>query len=498
MVSIGMEKIKLIFETGLLQQIINIYIKMEQKKETTFKESVDLMYDRAVKTLNLPIGLAEQIRTCNAVYQVRFGVKLKGEYKIFVGWRAVHSEHILPVKGGIRFAEIANQEEVEALAALMTYKCAIVNVPFGGSKGALKINPNEYDEEDLEKITRRFAHELIKKDLVNPNLNVPAPDMGTGEREMAWISDTFQNLYPNQINGMGCVTGKPVHNGGIRGRTEATGRGVQFGIREFFRHPEDLKLAQIEGGLDSKKIIVQGLGNVGWHAAKFLSEEDGAKIIGIIERDGAIYSEKGLDVNDVLNYIKENGGVKNFPNSSFTESGQELLEKECDILIPAAIEGVINSSNAARIKAPLIAEAANGPVTFEADSILRKKGIVILPDAFLNAGGVTVSYFEWIKNLARIRFGRLERRHEEMKGKLIVETLETMLNTKVPNDLKNKLIEGADELDLVRSGLDDSMRDAYKNIRETYYSMNNVDDFRTASYVVAIKTIAKGYESMNL
>ena len=471
---------------------------MEQKKETTFKESVDLMYDRAVETLNLPIGLAEQIRTCNAVYQVRFGVKLKGEYKIFVGWRAVHSEHILPVKGGIRFAEIANQEEVEALAALMTYKCAIVNVPFGGSKGALKINPNDYDEEDLEKITRRFAHELIKKDLVNPNLNVPAPDMGTGEREMAWISDTFQNLYPNQINGMGCVTGKPVHNGGIRGRTEATGRGVQFGIREFFRHPEDLKLAQIDGGLEGKNIIVQGLGNVGWHAAKFLSEEDGAKIIGIIERDGAIYSEKGLDVNDVLNYIKENGGVKNFPNSSFTENGQEMLEKECDILIPAAIEGVINSSNAARIKAPLIAEAANGPVTFEADSILRKKGIVILPDAFLNAGGVTVSYFEWIKNLARIRFGRLERRHEEMKGKLIVETLETMLKAKVPNDLKNKLIEGADELDLVRSGLDDSMRDAYKNIRETFYSMNNVDDFRTASYVVAIKTIAKGYESMNL
>ena len=471
---------------------------MEQKKETTFKESVDLMYDRAVETLNLPIGLAEQIRTCNAVYQVRFGVKLKGEYKIFVGWRAVHSEHILPVKGGIRFAEIANQEEVEALAALMTYKCAIVNVPFGGSKGALKINPNDYDEEDLEKITRRFAHELIKKDLVNPNLNVPAPDMGTGEREMAWISDTFQNLYPNQINGMGCVTGKPVHNGGIRGRTEATGRGVQFGIREFFRHPEDLKLAQIDGGLDSKKIIVQGLGNVGWHAAKFLSEEDGAKIIGIIERDGAIYSEKGLDVNDVLSYIKENGGVKNFPNSSFIENGQDMLEKECDILIPAAIEGVINSSNAARIKAPLIAEAANGPVTFEADSILRKKGKVILPDAFLNAGGVTVSYFEWIKNLARIRFGRLERRHEEMKGKLIVETLETMLKAKVPDDLKNKLIEGADELDLVRSGLDDSMRDAYKNIRETYYSMNNVDDFRTASYVVAIKTIAKGYESMNL
>ena len=471
---------------------------MKQKQETSFKKSVDLMFDRAVDTLDLPVGLAEQIRTCNAVYQVRFGVKLKGEYKIFVGWRAVHSEHVLPVKGGIRFAEISNQEEVEALAALMTYKCAIVNVPFGGSKGALKIKPKDYDEEDLEKITRRFAHELIKKDLVHPNLNVPAPDMGTGEREMAWISDTFQNLYPNQINGMGCVTGKPVHKGGIRGRTEATGRGVQFGIREFFRHPEDLKLAKIDGKIEGKKIIVQGLGNVGWHAAKFLSEEDGAKIIGIIERDGAIYSEKGFDVNDVLNHIKTNGGVKNFPNSSFTENGSELLEKECDILIPAAIEGVINTNNAEKIKALLIAEAANGPVTFEADSILRKKGIVILPDAFLNAGGVTVSYFEWIKNLARIRFGRLERRHEEMKGKLLVETLESMLKMKVPVDLKNRLIEGADELDLVRSGLDDSMRDAYRNIRETYYSMKNVDDFRTAAFVVAIKTIAKGYESMNL
>ncbi len=441
-----------------------------------FLNSIEINFKKAAQYIQkidgseiLSEDLSNQIMMANATYVVRFGVRLRGTVHTFVGYRSVHSDHFEPVKGGIRYDLAVNQEEVEALAALMTYKCAIVNVPFGGSKGALKINPNDYDEEDLEKITRRFAHELIKKDLVNPNLNVPAPDMGTGEREMAWISDTFQNLYPNQINGMGCVTGKPVHNGGIRGRTEATGRGVQFGIREFFRHPEDLKLAQIEGGLDSKKIIVQGLGNVGWHAAKFLSEEDGAKIIGIIERDGAIYSEKGLDVNDVLNYIKENGGVKNFPNSSFTESGQELLEKECDILIPAAIEGVINSSNAARIKAPLIAEAANGPVTFEADSILRKKGIVILPDAFLNAGGVTVSYFEWIKNLARIRFGRLERRHEEMKGKLIVETLETMLNAKVPNDLKNKLIEGADELDLVRSGLDDSMRDAYKNIRETYY-----------------------------
>ena len=471
---------------------------MINNNEVSFRESVDLMFDRAAATLDLPVGLADQIRTCNAVYQVRFGVKLRGKYEIFVGWRAVHSEHILPVKGGIRFAAIANQGEVEALASLMTYKCAIVNIPFGGSKGALKINPKDYSEEELEKITRRFAQELIKKDFINPNLNVPAPDMGTGEREMAWISNTYQNLYPNQINGLGCVTGKPVHKGGIRGRTEATGRGVQYGIREFFRHSDDLKLANLEGEIEDKRIIVQGLGNVGWHATKFLSQEDGAKVIAIIERDGAIYSEKGLNVDDVLDYIKSNGGVKNFPGAIFNENGSEFLEADCDILIPAALEGVINTSNADRIKAPLIAEAANGPVTFSANSILLEKGKVIIPDAYLNAGGVTVSYFEWIKNLARIRFGRLERRHEEKKGKLIVETLEKMIQTKVPEDLKKKLVEGADELDLVRSGLDDTMRDSYKKIREIFYSKDNVKDLRTAAFVVAIETIARSYESMEL
>ena len=471
---------------------------MKKDSEVSFRQSVDLMFDRASATLDLPIGLAQQIRTCNAVYQVRFGVKLRRRYEVFTGWRAVHSEHILPVKGGIRYASIANQEEVEALASLMTYKCAIVNIPFGGSKGALKINPHDYSEEELEKITRRFTQELVKKDLINPNLNVPAPDMGTGEREMAWISNTYQNLFPNQINGQGCVTGKPVHLGGINGRKEATGRGVQYGLREFFRHAEDVKLAGLEGGIEGKRIIVQGLGNVGWHAAKFLSQEDGAKITAIIESDGAIHAESGLNVDDVVDHIKANGGVKGFPSAEYTEKGSVILEADCDILIPAAIEGVIDRNNAERIKAPLIAEAANGPVTYSADSILREKGTMIIPDAFLNAGGVTVSYFEWIKNLAKIRFGRLERRHEEMKGKLIVETLEKMLKTKVPEDLRSRLVKGADELDLVRSGLDDTMRNAYNTIREVFYSRDGVNDFRTASFVVAIETIARNYESMAL
>ena len=471
---------------------------MNPSNELTFRESVDRMFDRAIDTMSLPPGLADQIRSCNSCYQLKFGVKLDDRYEVFTGWRAVHSEHILPVKGGIRYADFANQDEVEALAALMTYKCAIVFIPFGGSKGALKINPRNYSEHELEKITRRFTQELAKRDLVHPSLNVPAPDMGTGEREMGWISDTYQNLYPEQVSGMGCVTGKPVHLGGISGRTEATGRGVQFGLREFFRHPEDVARAKLEGTLEGKRIVIQGLGNVGYHAAKFLSAEDGAKIVTIIERDGAISSLDGFDIEAVKQHVNENRGVKGFPGAEYTEDGSALLEADCDILIPAALEGVINKGNAANIKAPLIAEAANGPVTFAADEILREKGTVIIPDAYMNAGGVTVSYFEWVKNLARIRFGYLERRHEERRGQLIIDALEKMLNTSVPQEIRDQLTTGADELALVRSGLDDTMRNAYNEIRNIFNSRDNVVDLRTAAFVLAIERIAKKYESMGL
>ena len=471
---------------------------MSNHPELSFRQSVDRMVDRAIATMDLPLGLAEQIRSCNSVYQVQFGVKLGDQYEVFTGWRAVHSEHILPVKGGIRYADFANQDEVEALAALMSYKCSIVMIPFGGSKGALKLDPRQYSEKDLEKITRRFAQELAKRDLIHPSLNVPAPDMGTGEREMGWISDTYQSLFPEQANGMGCVTGKPVHLGGIVGRVEATGRGVQFGLREFFRHPEDVSRAGLEGSLEGKRIVVQGLGNVGYHAAKFLSGEDGATITTIIERDGAIHSANGLDVEAVKTHIAEHHGVKGFPGSDYTADGASLLEADCDILIPAAMEAVINHANAARVQSLLIAEAANGPVTYAADQILREKGTVIIPDAYLNAGGVTVSYFEWVKNLARIRFGYLERRNEERRGQIIVEALEKMLNTTVPAEIRDQLTTGSDELALVRSGLDDTMRNAYNNIRDIFNARDNVVDLRTAAFVCGIERIAKRYESMGI
>ncbi len=471
---------------------------MDPSKELSFRESVDQMFNRAAGTLKLPPGLAEKIKVCNAVCQVKFGVELRGGYQVITGWRAVHSEHRLPVKGGIRYASFAAQDEVEALAALMSYKCAIVDVPFGGAKGALCIRPKDYTEAELEHITRRFTQELAKRNFLSPSLNVPAPDMGTGEREMAWMADEYKRLFPNDINGDACVTGKPVQAGGVRGRTEATGRGVQYGLREFFRHPEDVRAAGLTDGLAGKRMIVQGLGNVGYHAAKFLSEEDGVRVIAVIERDGAICSEAGLCIESVNEHKLRTSGVKGFLDATFVENGASVLEAECDILLPAAMEGQITRENAARIRASLIAEAANGPVTFDADEILRGRGKVIIPDIYLNAGGVTVSYFEWIKNLSHIRFGRMDRRYQEARGIALIEAIEEGTGRKVSDTLRQRLVQGADELALVRSGLDDSMREAYTGIREIWRSRDAVQDLRTAAFVLAIEKIAACYRNMDL
>ncbi|WP_340303326.1 Glu/Leu/Phe/Val family dehydrogenase [Roseobacter sp. HKCCD7870] len=471
--------------------------------EPSFRQSVELMFNRAAALMDLSPGLEEKIRVCNSTYVVRFGVKLRGEIKTFTGYRSVHSEHMEPVKGGIRYAPNVNQDEVEALASLMTFKCALVEAPFGGSKGGLCIDPREWDADELDRITRRFAYELIKRDLINPSQNVPAPDMGTGEREMAVIADQYARMNTTDINAKACVTGKPIHAGGIQGRIEATGRGVQYGLREFFRHPEDVKAANLSGDLEGKRIIVQGLGNVGYHAALFLRDEDGAKITHVIERDGAVHNDQGLDIEALRAQIVATGGVRDFKGGTFIENGASALEAECDILIPAALEGVINLSNAARIKAPLIIEAANGPITAGADDVLREKSVVIIPDLYANAGGVTVSYFEWVKNLSHIRFGRMQRRQEESRHELIVNELErlsrdTGIGWTLSPDFKQKYLRGAGELELVRSGLDDTMRTAYQAMREVWHDRHDVPDLRMAGFLVSIARVAASYRAKGL
>lgn len=464
----------------------------------SFRESVDHMVQHAMSILNLDSGLCDVIRTCNAVIQVRFPVKLHGKIHTFKGWRATHSTHRLPVKGGIRYAPYADQDEVEALAALMSYKCALVDVPFGGSKGALQIDPGQYDRDDMEMITRRFATELIRKGFLNPATNVPAPDLGTGQREMAWMAGTYKHLFPDDINHQACVTGKPVHHGGIRGRVEATGRGVQYALQEFFRHPTDVAAAGMSGGLDGKTIVIQGLGNVGYHAARFLSEEDGAKIIAVIEREGVLLNPAGIPIQKLHDHMVQEKTIQGFPDATFDADGKKALELECDILIPAAMEGQITEENCQRIRARVIAEAANGPVTYPADQLLQQRGVVILPDVYVNAGGVTVSYFEWIRNISHIRFGRMQRRHDEMRANQYASLIQELTGTPLSDATRSAVVRGAEEVDLVRSGLDDTMRLAYQEMRHTMLGNDQIHDLRTAAYVIAISKIARSYSDVGI
>lgn len=458
----------------------------------SFTQNVNRMAQRAFDLLKMPAGLAQAIEGCNEVLQVRFPVQIDDRVEVFTGWRAVHSTHRLPAKGGIRFAPIADQDEVEALAALMTYKCALVDAPFGGSKGGLQIEPANYNREQMQRITRRFARELSRKGFLSPATNVPAPDMGTGQREMAWIADTYKHLQPGDINYLACVTGKPVDHGGIRGRLEATGRGVVYAMREYFRQHESSERV-LQGGLGDKRIIIQGLGNVGYHAAKLLQEEDSARIIAIIERDGVLYNESGLQVERVRQHISKHHTVRGFPDARFDPDGAAGLELACDILIPAALEAQIDKNNAERIRAPLIVEAANGPVTAEADAILNKRGATILPDILVNAGGVVVSYFEWVRNISHMRFGRMERRYQELHSHSVVSAIEALTEKQLPRNLLAGIVRGANELDLVRSGLEDTMSTAYQEILDCMRSNPDVKDLRTAAFVTAIGKISKSY-----
>ncbi|MEL0255537.1 MAG: Glu/Leu/Phe/Val dehydrogenase [Burkholderiaceae bacterium] len=462
-----------------------------------FLDSTNKLFDQALSYTEISPDLATRIRVSNSTYTINFGVKLRNEIHTFTGWRSVHSEHFEPAKGGIRYDINASQEEVEALAALMTYKCAIIEVPYGGSKGALKINPRDWTKAEIEKITRRFAQELIKRDLIHPAQNVPAPDVGTSSDEMAWIADEYRRIHPTDINALACVTGKPIQKGGLVGRSEATGRGVQYIIREFFRHEDDYLKAGFKGGLKGKRVSIQGLGNVGYHAAKFLQEEDECRIVCVMEHNGAILNSDGLDVEKIKQFHAEHGTFEGCSEGKFEAKTSECLTLECDILIPAARENVIDQANAQEIKAKLIVEAANGPITFEANELLNERNITIIPDILANAGGVAVSYFEWIRNLRHIRFGRLEKRRNAFQFGTLISAIETMTGKEMPEKIKEQFIEGANEIDLVRSGLDDMMREAYQKIRQSMIE-NNIPNLRTAAYKVALDRIAISYDSIGL
>ena len=462
-----------------------------------FYRDVMTYFDKAAALTDFEPGLLHQIKICNSIYKFSFPLEVDGKLEVIEGIRVQHSHHKTPTKGGIRYSEFVNEDEVKALATLMTFKCAVVDVPFGGAKGGIKVNPQNYKVKHLERITRRYTTELIKKSMIGAGIDVPAPDYGSGPREMAWIADTYATFKYDDINALGCVTGKPLGQGGIHGRTEATGQGLFFGVREALSNTEDMNKIGLKPGIDGKKIIVQGLGNVGFYSAKFCMEGGGI-IIGISEREGGIYNEKGLDVESVFQHRKSTGSILNFPGAKNIADPMALLEMECDILIPAALENQITKDNAPNIKAKIIAEGANGPVTKNAEVILNQKNVLIIPDLYLNAGGVTVSYFEWLKNLSHVRFGRMEKRFHEMSNMELIRAVEK--STGKPLDSKERLAltHGADEIDLVRSGLEETMIFAYNEIREIKKQDKRIEDLRTAAFVSGIRKLGVSYQALGI
>jgi glutamate dehydrogenase (NAD(P)+) len=471
---------------------------MSENKEYSFFQSVERSFDKASKFTSWEQGILEQIKACNSIYSMRFPVKMDdGHIEVIEAYRVQHSQHKSPCKGGIRFSMAVNQDEVMALAALMTYKCAIVNVPFGGAKGGIKISPKSLSTYELEKITRRYTSELVKKNFIGPGIDVPAPDYGTGEREMAWIVDTYQSLKPGEIDAAGCVTGKPISLGGVRGRKEATGLGVFFGVREVCLMEDIMKKQGLTLGIDNKKVVVQGLGNVGYHSAKFF-RENGAVVVSIAEFEGAIFNEAGLNEEEVFQHRKKTGSILNFPGATNLKSSGDALELACDILIPAALENVIDKNNAPNIKAKIIGEAANGPLTPEADDILAAKGVLVIPDMYLNAGGVTVSYFEWLKNLSHVRYGRLEKRFTENANINILNQIEELTGKKVTESEKEIIAHGPDEIDLVHSGLEETMINATREIMDIWKANPSIPDMRTAAYVCAINKVGTSYAELGI
>lgn len=471
---------------------------MSRKTEPNFYESVQQNFDRAAQFTSIPTGLLQQIKVCNSVYYMQFPVKIGKDYQVIEAFRVQHSHHRLPTKGGIRFSQKVNQEEVMALASLMTYKCALVDVPFGGAKGGVKISPREYTTDQLQKITRRYTTELVRKNFIGPGIDVPAPDYGTGSREMAWILDTYLTFKGGEIDAAGCVTGKPVSQNGIRGRDEATGRGVYYGIREVLNDRSLLKKYGIEPGTEGKTMAIQGLGNVGYHTGKIAQTEGDFKIISVAEYEGAIYSEKGIDIDELVKHRKKTGSILDFPGTVNLDQRKKTLEIACDVLVPAALENQIRSDNAKRIKAKIVAEAANGPVTATANDILLKKGVIIIPDMYLNAGGVTVSYFEWLKNLSHMRFGRMEKRFDQNTYLNLVNLIERQSGRSITQKEKSIIARGADEIDLVRSGLEETMVTAYHQIREVMMRKPKVTDLRSAAFVNALGKVASDYMNMGI
>ncbi|BFF93036.1 glutamate dehydrogenase mitochondrial [Drosophila madeirensis] len=431
-------------------------------------------------------------------------IKSDGAYEIITGYRAHHIRNRLPLKGGIRYAMDVDENEVKALAAIMTFKCACVSLPYGGSKGGVRIDPKKYTVGELQTITRRYTMELLKRNMIGPGIDVPAPDVNTSGREMSWIVDQYSKTFGyKDINAAAIVTGKPVHIGGINGRNSATGRGVWKAGDLFLQDKDWMDLLKWKTGWKDKKVIVQGFGNVGSFAAKFVHEA-GAKLIGVKELDCQLFNKDGIDINDLIAYKEEKKSIKGY--SKAQEAKGDLLEAECDILMPCATQKVITSENAGKIKAKLILEGANGPTTPAGEKILIDKGVLLVPDLYCNAGGVTVSYFEYLKNINHVSYGKMNSKttsqliHEVINS--INESLSRCPDAEFPEIEPNKRLmrirDCTKEAEIVDAALQTVMESAAAGIKATANKFETCNDLRKAAYIYAVFKIFNAVESSGI
>jgi glutamate dehydrogenase (NAD(P)+) len=411
-----------------------------QTRETTNPfELVQQQIDSVCLRLKIDDGLRQRLRQCERELTVRLPVKMDdGQIKVFNGYRVQHNRARGPAKGGIRFHPDVNLDETRALATFMSMKTAVVNIPYGGAKGAVACNPKLLSSGELERLTRRYASEISA--IIGPEQDIPAPDVGTNSQVMAWIMDTYSMNKGYSV--LGVVTGKPIEIGGSKGRIEATGRGCMIAAR--------LAAGHLGMSLTGATVVVQGFGNVGATSAKLLAME-GCRVIGVSNSRGGIYNAKGLDIDSVIKHLKETNSLLGYQESD-SITNQELLALKCDVLVPAALEGAICATNANSIRAKIIAEGANGPTTPEADNVLAEKGIFVVPDILANAGGVVVSYFEWVQGLQSFFWSEQEINHQLQKV----------------------------------------MEDAFKTVYEI--SQHEKVNMRYAAYMLAIKRIANAME----
>jgi len=482
--------------------------KLLQENEVQLGRSSQVMKDqyeamkRSVEQRRKTIqGIFDFMLPCKSILETNFRVRMDDDsHKVFSGYRAQHSHHRLPTKGGMRYAPDVDMDEVKALAALMTWKCACTDVPFGGAKAGITLDSKKYSVNELERITRAFAQQLTKHGFLGPAIDVPAPDMYTGEREMAWMANEYTKLNPTDLNGPGCVTGKPISQGGVHGRVSATGRGVFHGTDLFLNNKDYMDKIGLTTGWEGKTFIMQGFGNVGFHSARYFCRK-GAKCIGIAEYNGDLYNENGIDVKALEDYKLKTGSVVGFPGARAWDAATEgpLIEAQCDILGACAKEKVITADNAGNIKAKIISEGANGPVTPAGHKILVDNKVLVIPDLYLNAGGVTVSYFEWLKNLNHVSYGRLTWQFTEDQNRAILGSVEESLAGNVPGvkispnaELEEK-IHGASEKDIVHSGLAFTMKRSGLNIINTAEEFGIDIDLRTAAYISSLKKVYSVY-----